>query len=232
MSRYTPALPIDLPDELRGRRILLRPYRLDDAEVVLTAIDESREHLRPWVGWVDRYTTLEETRAYCLRCAQAWKERSDLAVGIFDGERGDYLGSAGLHHPDWQHRTFEVSCWVRASAAYCGYGTEALRLLADLAFLRLDAKQITLVCDARNEATRRLADKSGYIFRGNVRNGYVAPDGTVVDKLVYSLTAEDWRYDHSGPMLPYATASLEEAGPRQSLRTGLGKRFPRWVKRP
>lgn len=232
MSRYTPALPIDLPDELRGQRILMRPYRLDDAEVVLTAIDESRDHLRPWVGWVDRYTTLEDARAYCLRCGQAWLEHTELVVGIFDGESGGYYGSAGLHHPDWLHRTFEVSCWVRATAAYRGYGTEALRLLADLAFSRLDGKQITLVCDARNEATRRLADKSGYIFRGNVRNGCVAPDGTVVDKLVYSLTTEDWRHDQFRPTPPHVTTNPGESKLQESLRTGLGKRFPRWVKRP
>ena len=159
------------------------------------AIDASRDHLRPWVGWIDSYTTLEETQTYCLRCGQDWLARTDLAVGIFDGESGEYLGGAGLHHPDWTLRTFEVSCWLRASTAYRGYGTEALRLLAGLAFTQLEAKQIKLICDARNEATKRLADKCGYVFRGTVRDGYVAPDGQLVDKLVYSLTPKDWRQE-------------------------------------
>lgn len=127
------AAHIDLPDELRGARILLRPYRQEDAGVLLAAIDESREHLRPWVGWVDRYTTLAQTREFCQRCAAGWQVRTDLSAGIFDRQHGAFLGGAGLHQPDWTHRTFEVSCWLRASAAYRGYGTEALDLLADLA---------------------------------------------------------------------------------------------------
>ena len=35
-------------DELRGPRVLIRPYRLSDAEERFVAVEESREHLRPW----------------------------------------------------------------------------------------------------------------------------------------------------------------------------------------
>jgi ribosomal-protein-serine acetyltransferase len=192
MSTSAAPEQIVLPETLRGARVLLRPYRAADAEAVLAAIDESREHLRPWVGWGDRYTTLEETRGYCERCAAAWEARSDLSLGIFDRASGVFFGGAGLHHPDWNERTFEISCWLRASAAYRGYGTEALRLLAALAFSDLDAALIKLHCDARNGPTRRLADKCGYVFRGRVRDGYDAPDGQIADLLVYALTPEDW----------------------------------------
>jgi RimJ/RimL family protein N-acetyltransferase len=185
-------LAIDLPETLHGTLVHLRPYQATDAEAVFAAIEESRAHLRPWVTWVDRFTSVEDTRAYCLRCATQWQERTDLAVGIFDALSGMYLGGAGLHRPDWEHRTFEVSCWLRASAAYQGFGPEALDLLGNLAFSSLDARQVKLLCDARNAATKRLAAKCGYVFRGSVRNGYVAPDGTLTDLLVYRLTPEDW----------------------------------------
>jgi RimJ/RimL family protein N-acetyltransferase len=188
---------IQLPDELRGARILLRPYRDEDAEAVFAAIEESREHLRPWVGWVDRFGTLDRTRAYCLRCAIRWRERSELSTGIFAAESGQFLGGAGLHQPDWERGTFEISCWLRTSAAYRGYGTEALRLLADLAFTRLGTNQITLISDARNGPTQRLADKCGYVLGERVRDGYAAPDGKTVDKFVYFLTADDWRHRRS-----------------------------------
>jgi RimJ/RimL family protein N-acetyltransferase len=193
MTMLTPPAELALPDELRGPRVRLRPYRAEDADAVFAAIDESREHLRPWVGWVDRYSTPEAVRTYCLRCAADWQARTDLAVGIFDAARGDFLGGAGLHRPNWERRTFEISCWLRATAAHRGYGTEALGLLADLAFSGLAAAQIKLVCDVRNGPTKRLADKCGYVFRGRVRNGYAAPDGTFVDSLVYSLTPDAWR---------------------------------------
>ena len=99
---------------------------------------------------------------------------SGALAGSQELDLGAFLGGAGLHQPDWERRTFEVSCWLRASAAYRGYGTEALDLLADLAFSRLGAQRIKLFADTRNGPTRRLADKCGYIFRGSVRDGYEA----------------------------------------------------------
>lgn len=35
-------------EELRGNRVLLRPYTLADAAERHAANDESRDHLRPW----------------------------------------------------------------------------------------------------------------------------------------------------------------------------------------
>jgi RimJ/RimL family protein N-acetyltransferase len=189
----TPSASADLPDALWGDRVVLRPYREKDAESVYAAINESREHLRPWVAWVDRFATVEDVQAYCRRCAEGWRTRSDLAVGIFDATSGHFLGGAGLHHPNWLRGVVEISCWLRASAAFRGYGTETLNLLADLAFSRLDVKMIKLVCDERNDPTRRMAAKCGYEFKGQVRSGYAAPDGQLVDLLVYSMTPEVWR---------------------------------------
>jgi len=189
----TPTAQVALPEVLRGNRVVLRPYREEDAEQVFSAIDESREHLRPWVAWVDRFATVEDVRAFCLRCAQDWRMRSDLAVGIFEAASNRYLGGAGLHQPDWERGTFEISCWLRSTAAYRGYGTDALNLLAELAFAQLDARLIKLFSDVRNGPTQRLAEKCGYVFKGQVRNGYAAPDGQRVDLLVYSMTPEDWR---------------------------------------
>ncbi len=34
-------------EELRSERVLVRPYRVSDAEALKEAVDESREHIRP-----------------------------------------------------------------------------------------------------------------------------------------------------------------------------------------
>lgn len=185
--------PVPIPTSLIGTRILLRPYQVDDAPALLAAIDESRDFLRPWVGWVDRYQTLPQVQAYCRERAAQWVSGADYSAGMFLREDGALLGGAGLHYPTQDRRLLEVSCWLRASAPSRGYGTEALDLLADLAFTRLEATLIRLHSDVRNGATQRLAAKCGYIYRGTVRDGYAAPDGEHVDLLVYALTADLWR---------------------------------------
>jgi RimJ/RimL family protein N-acetyltransferase len=182
-----------MPTALIGQRILLRPYQVDDAAALLAAIDESRDFLRPWVGWVDRYQTMTQVQDYCLERAAQWVAHTDFSAGMFLREERTLLGGAGLHYPTRDRHLLEVSCWLRASAPSRGYGTEALDLLADLAFTHLDARLIRLHSDVRNGPTQRLAAKCGYTYRGTVRDGYAAPDGERVDLLVYALTPDLWR---------------------------------------
>ena len=189
----TPIVPtlITLPTELRGPRVLLRPYRADDAEHVFAAIDESREHLRPWVAWVDRNASLEDVRDYCVRCEANWFLRSDLSLGIFESASGRVLGGTGLHDLDWALRAFEIGYWLRVTAVGHGYATESTRLLADFALSELQARRVMLRCDARNDASRHVAERAGFLLEGRLRNAFLAPDGTISDDLIYAMVPQD-----------------------------------------
>jgi RimJ/RimL family protein N-acetyltransferase len=182
---------IDLPSELRGPRVLLRPYQADDAEQVFAAIDESRDHLRPWVTWVDDNRTVEDVRDYCIRSQASWLLRTELALGIFDARSGRYLGGTGLHDPDWQLRAFEIGYWLRVTAVGQGYATEATRLLADCALSGLRARRVALRCDARNDASHRVAERAGFVLEGRLRNASLRPDGMVSDDLVFAIVPDD-----------------------------------------
>lgn len=208
MAQAIHATLIELPDELRGSRVVLRPYRADDAGDVLEAVDESREHLRPWVNWVDAMATHEDCRDYCIRCAAKWSLRTDLSVGIFDAGSGRYLGGTGLHEPDWELRSFEIGYWIRRSAEGSGYVSEAVRLLIELAFGCLQARRVQLTCDADNHASRRVAEHAGFVLEGTPRNAAVGREGEAMDWLMFSLVPADLdRPGVSAPNAPAKTAS-------------------------
>jgi RimJ/RimL family protein N-acetyltransferase len=196
----SPIIPtlIHLPSELRGQRVLLRPYQADDAEKVFAAIDESRDHLRPWVTWVDNNRTVDDVRDYCIRSQASWLLRTELALGIFDSASGQYLGGTGLHDPDWELRAFEIGYWLRVTAIGHGYATESTRLLADFALSDLRARRLTLRCDARNDASRRVAERAEFVLEGRLRNISIRPDGMVSDDLLYAIVPEDAEQRQSG----------------------------------
>ncbi len=183
---------IPLPEELRSERLVLRPYRPDDAEQVFGAIDESREHLRPWFPWVDLHASVDDTRDYCAHCAANWLLRADLTLGIFERASGRYLGGTGLHDPDWELRAFEIGYWLRVGAVGNGYMTESVGLLVDLAFGQLAARRVRLRCDARNGPSRRVAERVGFVAEGRLRNAFLDTDGQPADDLYFSLTPEDY----------------------------------------
>ena len=48
-----------------------------------------------------------------------------------------------------------------------------------------------LRCDARNDASRHVAERAGFRLEGRLRNAYLSPDGTVSDDLVFSRVPAD-----------------------------------------
>ncbi|MBO0782668.1 MAG: GNAT family N-acetyltransferase [Ktedonobacteraceae bacterium] len=84
-------------DELRGERIIVRPYHQGDAPALFEAVVESREHIRPWLPWADQHQKIEDTQDYVIRCMARWLLRDDMPLSIWEKGTNRFLGGTGLH---------------------------------------------------------------------------------------------------------------------------------------
>jgi len=187
-----PGEPIEIPDEVCGPRVLLRPLRPEDAPAVWDAVEESRRHLAPWMPWVHDLRSADDERAVIDRMRASWTRREDLTVGIFDRTTGRYLGGSGLHRINWALRIFEIGYWVRATAEGRGYVTEAVQLLACLAFDRLEANRVEIYVDPQNVRSRRVPERLGFVLEGTLRRFRAGSDGRPQDRQVFALIREDY----------------------------------------
>lgn len=191
MSATDPILR-DLPSEILGFRVLVRPYRAGDGAAVFEAIVESREHLARWMPWVQAHQQMEDSEAFARRVGAKWLAREDFCCGIWERESGRYLGSTGLHPQDWDVPEFEVGYWIRRSAEGHGYVSETVRLLACLAFETLGANRLFLRCDALNERSAAVARRLGFIHEGTFRHDSRDPAGSLRDTHYFALLPDDY----------------------------------------
>lgn len=181
-------------DELRGERVLVRPYCESDAEALHEAVDESREHIRPWLPWAEGHQTIEETRDWIIRCMAHWLLREGLPLGIWEIGTGRYLGGTGVHPRNWEIGYFEIGYWLRHSAEGHGYMQEAVRLIVDFAFEQLGAQRVEIRCDARNRRSAAVAERLGFVREAHLRHHERAPDGSLRDTLIFALIPGDPRW--------------------------------------
>lgn len=191
MAAYRTAT--SLFETLEGERVLVRPYRADDAEVLRAAVDESREHLRPWLPFADLHQTTEETRDWIVQGMAQWLLRENMNLSIWARADGAYLGGIGLHPRDWDIGYFEIGYWLRRSAEGHGYMAEAVRLLTDFAFDRLHANRVEIRCDARNQRSAAVPQRLGFVREALLRNHARATNGSLRDTLIFALTPADAR---------------------------------------
>jgi RimJ/RimL family protein N-acetyltransferase len=184
-------LLVPLFDELRGERVIVRPYVEEDAAALQEAVAESREHIRPWLPFADDHQTMEDSLIWITDQRARWILRQSLNCAVVDAKTGGYLGGTGLHPRAWGIRAFEIGYWLRVSAEGQGYMTEAVQLLTDFAFDKLGAKRVEIQCDERNRRSANVARRLGYKQEGLLRNEFEAPDGSPRNTLIFSLIPED-----------------------------------------
>jgi RimJ/RimL family protein N-acetyltransferase len=188
----TRTLPI--PGPLFGDRIVVRAYTEEDAPAMFEAINESIEHLRPWMPWAESHRTVEDSLEYIRQCQVGFLLRSNFAMGTFRRADGTYLGGTGIHIGEPRVPSFEIGYWVRASAEGKGYISEAVRLLTICAFETFGAERVVIRCDARNERSRRVAERQGYVFEGRHRNVERDPTGELIDMLTFAMIPADFAH--------------------------------------
>ena len=187
-------LPIllDLPDELVGPRVLIRPPRPGDGAAVWEAVEESREQIAPWLPWVEKTLGPADCEAAARRGAARWQTREDLMVSVWEKATGHYLGGSGLHRIDWGVPAFEIGYWLRTSVWGQGYISETVRVLCRFAFETLGACRVEIRCDRRNERSIAVPLRQGFVQEATLRNHCRDGHGDLQDTLIFAMTPEDY----------------------------------------
>lgn len=185
----TDPILLDIPPELLTRRLLLRHPRAGDGPALHQAIKESLPELRRFLAslpWVAAEQTVESAEIYCRTAEANFMARRDLPYLLWDRASGQLVGATGLHRTDWKTPRTEVGYWCRSSRSGAGLVSEAVAALTRLAFEDLSMVRLELITDEANTASRRVAERCGFVLEGILRNERRAPDGSLRNTCVYA----------------------------------------------
>jgi RimJ/RimL family protein N-acetyltransferase len=183
------------PTRIETERLLLRPWRIDDAPLLHTALTESVEHLKPWIPWATpEAPTSEETYERLRTWVEEFEAGDNFVYAVFDRAEDELMGGIGLY-PRIGPGGLEIGYWMRSTRAGLGFATEASRALTHAGFGVRGVGRIEVHCDPANFASSRIPEKLGYRLV-EVRRSEPGPDGTKRDTAVFELTRhrydEDW----------------------------------------
>jgi RimJ/RimL family protein N-acetyltransferase len=135
---------------------------VDDADEVARAVDESLDHLKPWMPWADAQSADPDFQRERLRNhPQQRARREEWQYGIFAGGTRGMLGAIGLMTRRGPG-TLEIGYWLHVDAGGRGYMTNAARALTE-AGLEVDGvDQMIIVCDEANLRSAAVPQRLGY----------------------------------------------------------------------
>ena len=180
------------PYRIETERLVIRCYEPRDAPLLQDAIEESIEHLRPFMPWVDdEPQTLEEKVSSCRRFRAAFDSGEDFVYGIFDRAETEQLGGTGLH-PRVGPGGLEIGYWTRAGATRQGIATEAAAALTRVALEVCGADRVEIRIDPRNEASFGVPRALGFPVEATLRRRLPdRPGKPLRDVTIHTLFRED-----------------------------------------
>jgi RimJ/RimL family protein N-acetyltransferase len=188
MTALTQAILLEISETLETERLKLVATRTGVGAATNAAVTESHEALRSWMPWARTVPTLEESEQHCREMHAKWYARQVLDFCFVRKSDAVLVGKGGLHTIDWDVPKFEIGYWTRSSCVGQGIATEATLALVEFARAVLGARRIEITCDARNTASRRVAEKSGFVLEGIRRNSRHGVDGRLADSCMYART--------------------------------------------
>ncbi|GGV44057.1 N-acetyltransferase [Kitasatospora herbaricolor] len=152
-----------------------------DLPELFQVIEESLEHLRPWMPWIAEHSRAS-TAEFLARRAERWASGQDYTYAIvLDGA---IVGACGLFRRDDTPETGrEIGYWLHPAATGRGAATRATRALVEQAFRLPGVDYVEVVHDTGNHASGAVPARLGFTEHLRRPAERLAPADTGEDRI-------------------------------------------------
>lgn len=178
---------------IETQRLLLRCWTPEDAGEFRAMLDESNDHLRPWIPWMrDEPRSLEETAQRLREHRASFDLGKHYRYAIIARGRGALVGEASLFNRVGDGGQ-ELGYMLHKDAAGQGYALEAAAALVKVAFDVNGMQRVEIHCAPENAASMALARKLGFRHEATLRRRGTDSEGVVRDSALWTLFSDEYQ---------------------------------------
>ncbi|MEL7250138.1 MAG: GNAT family protein [Bacteroidota bacterium] len=172
---------------IETERLVIRCYQPQDAELLKRSIDESLEHLLPWMTWA-KYEpeSIQVKRERIRKFRGEFDLGIDYTFGIFSRDEKELIGSTGLH-TRLGGNAREIGYWIGAKHIRQGYATETVKALVKVGFEIEELDRIEIRCAPENIASQNVPKKLGFLYEGTLKNRMADTEGQARDMMIWTM---------------------------------------------
>lgn len=183
-----------VPTELRTTRLLLRPWRAEDAANLLPILESNATHLGPWIpARVAEPAPVPVLEQRLAGFGAEFAADREWRFGMFTLDGRTILGEVGLFPrvetgrvPFADSDRVELGYWLRFDETGRGIVTEAASAVLAVAAAIPQFSRVEIRCDERNERSGAVPRRLGFALAETIVDSGVVPAETAVHLQVWT----------------------------------------------
>ena len=173
---------------LKNDSIILTRLKTEDDSLIYKALKSSITEISPWLNWLNEDYDLTRAREFIKLQIKNWDEGIEYTYAIRNIS-GEFVGVISLHLFDMQNDVASIGYWINSEFTCKGFCSQALKLLVQNSLKPLNLIRIEVIVALKNKASQRVAEKSGAIYEGILKNR-IRPKGIATDAKMYAFLFE------------------------------------------
>ena len=167
-----------------GEKVCLRAYREEDIPKATSFVNDE-ELKKLLVTNVPFPMTLWEEEEWVK--SQKSSQNGSYNFAIEDIETKKYIGGCGIQEVNWLSRVATVGIMIGDKEYWGkGYGTDAMKVLMDFIFNKMNIRKIRLSTFSFNMRARKSYEKCGFEVEGILKDE-IFKDGKYYDEIIMSV---------------------------------------------
>lgn len=173
---------------IRTERLLLRPFRADDAQAMYDnwAHDERVTRFLTWTPHESPAVTRQLLENWCA--AYAYLNTYNWAIEL----DGKVIGGISVVRISESSEYAELGYCLGYEYWNRGIMTEAAKAVMDFLFAEVGVNRIEIAHAAQNPGSGKVAQKCGLTLEGIKREYFKTHDGTFLDIVDYGILRREW----------------------------------------
>jgi len=169
--------------------IVLKPISISSALTIFNSIQSSREHLRPWLPFVDQTQSVNDTREFIRSVIYSKSSKKDVIFEIWHLDQ--FTGLIALKEIDYANLKTEIGYWLDKNKTGQGIMIRSCKALINYTFDELKLNRIAIKVAIGNEKSNAIPLALNFYLEGVERQGELV-SGQPRDLVVFSMLKKDW----------------------------------------
>jgi RimJ/RimL family protein N-acetyltransferase len=157
--------------------VVLHRHREADVAALVVAVNESADHLRPWMPWAGQPATVDSMTTFIAGAVADFEAGRTFGYVLLDPDQERVVGAAGLHTRRGPG-VLEIGYWVHRQWIRRGIASAAAGALTEAAFALDGTVRVEIRCDATNIASAGVPRRLGFELESVISRPPDAPGET------------------------------------------------------